>query len=118
MRLMTDADSPDDLWSACKTAHAVLLDNLSTAACFGSVSKPAATRASRNSAILADCRAFILDKHETELTVVLPRLIFETSRSPITGTHRRMRRTLPASVKSGCIKRHFNQDKRNLTLEI
>jgi hypothetical protein len=87
MRLMTDADSPDDLWSACKRAHAVLFDNLSTAACFGNVSKPAATRVSLISAILADCRAFILDKHDAELTFVLPRLIFETPRSPITGTH-------------------------------
>jgi hypothetical protein len=71
---------------ACKTAHAVLFDNLSTAACFVSVLKPAAIRASRISAILADCRAFICDTLDAVLTFVLPKLIFETSRSPITGT--------------------------------
>ena len=71
-----------------QNGHAVLFDNLSTAACFGNVSKPPATRASRTSAILADCRAFISDKHDAEVTLVLPRLIFETPRSPITGTTR------------------------------
>jgi hypothetical protein len=64
MRLITDEDSPVDLWFRFKIVQVELRLKPSAAAWASKESKPDAMRASRSSAILAHCFAFKIERDD------------------------------------------------------
>src|SRR5262245_55218729 len=60
MRLITDAERPEDLWFAFRRVQVVLRQSPSALACSSRVIIPSLARASLISLILSNCRVFFI----------------------------------------------------------